>query len=187
MAVDCIRIVEYEPAWPSQYRAEAAIIGAILGGLALRVDHVGSTAVPGLAAKPVIDIQVSVASLQPRGAFDDLLARIGYTHVDVGEFDAVYPFYQRPDDWPTTHHLHLCRVGSAEELNHLVFRDYLRDHPTTAREYEALKRALAASQSGTTLADRKRYSDAKTPFIADVVSRALAQGYAVPSPPSADG
>jgi len=176
MPVDRIQIVEYDPEWPSQYRAEAAIIGAILGGLALRVDHVGSTAVPGLAAKPVIDIQVSVASLQPRGAFDELLALIGYTHIDVGEFDVVYPFYQRPDDWPTTHHLHLCRAGSAEELHHIVFRDYLRDHPTTAREYEALKRSLVALQSGTSLADRKRYSDAKTPFIADVVARALAHG-----------
>ena len=182
MPVDHIQIVEYDPEWPSQYRVEAAIIGAILGGLALRVDHVRSTAVPGLAAKPVIDIQVSVASPQPRGAFDELLALIGYTHIDVGEFDAVYPFYQRPDGWPTTHHLHLCRVGSAEELNHLVFRDYLRDHPTTAREYEAVKRSLAASQSGTSLADRKRYSGAKTPFIADVLTRALAEGCRVPTP-----
>ena len=71
MPVDRIRIVQYEPAWPSQYRAEAAVIGAILSGLALRIDHVGSTAVPGLAAKPVIDIQVSAASLQARGAFDE--------------------------------------------------------------------------------------------------------------------
>lgn len=181
MPVDRIRIVEYEPAWPSQYREEAAVIGAILSGLALRVDHVGSTSVPGLAAKPVIDIQVSVASLQPLAAFEEMLGRIGYTHINVGEFDAVYPFFQRPDDWPTTHHLHLCRAGSAEELNHLVFRDYLRDHPTTAREYEALKRSLAALQSGTSLADRKRYSEAKTPFIADVLTRALAEGYRVPT------
>ena len=185
MPVDRIQIVEYSTLWPSQFGEEAAMIGAVLGLLAQRIEHVGSTAVPGLAAKPVIDIQVSVARLQPRGAFDDLLGRIGYTHIDVGEFDAVYPFYQRPDDWPTTHHLHLCRVGSAEELSHLVFRDYLRDHPQTAREYEALKRSLAAAQPGTTLADRERYSLAKTPFIADVVTRALAQGYGVQ--PSADG
>ncbi len=185
MPVDRIQIVEYSPLWPSQFGEEAGVIGAVLGTLARRIDHVGSTAVPGLAAKPVIDIQVSVASLQPGGAFDNLLARIGYTHLDVGEFDAVYPFYQRPDDWPTTHHLHLCRVESAEELKHLVFRDYLRNHPQTARAYEALKRSLAAAQQGTTLEDRERYSQAKTPFIADIVARALAQGYGVPPP--ADG
>lgn len=180
MPGDHIQIVPYEHSWPSDFQAEGAVIGAVLGDLALRIEHVGSTAVPGLGAKPVIDIQVSVASLQPLVAYDELLARIGYTHVYVGEFDSVYPFYQRPDEWPTTHHVHLCRLGSVEELTHLAFRDYLRQHPDTAAEYEALKRQLAAAAANTSLEARERYSLAKTPFIKAVVARAHAEGYAVP-------
>ena len=180
MPGDHIQIVAYEEEWPSDFRTEAASISSVLGPLALRIDHVGSTAVPGLGAKPVIDIQVSVASLQPRGAYDELLARIGYTHVWVGEFDAVYPFYQRPEEWPTTHHLHLCRLGSREELTHLAFRDYLRTHADMAAEYEALKRKLAAELEGTSFEARERYSLAKTPFISAAVARALRDGYAVP-------
>lgn len=181
MPADRIHIATYDPAWPAQFKAEAAIIRAVLGLLALRIDHVGSTAVPGLGAKPVIDIQVSVTSLQRREAYEEPLARIGYTHIDVGAFDAVYPFCQRPDEWPTTHHVHLCRAGSREELTHLVFRDYLRDQPETAAEYEALKRVLAAAQQGTSFEDRERYSLAKTPFILATLERALAEGYGASS------
>jgi GrpB-like predicted nucleotidyltransferase (UPF0157 family) len=126
MPDDRIQIVEYNPAWPSEFTSEARLIRAMLGQLVLRIDHVGSTAIPGLGAKPIIDIQISVASLQPIAAFDDLLELIGYTHIRVGEFDTVYPFYQRPAEWQPTHHI-LCRHGS-RELIHPVSRDYLRDH-----------------------------------------------------------
>ncbi len=87
-----IVLAPYDAAWPARFDAEAALLRQAFGALALRVDHVGSTAVPGLAAKPVIDLQLSVRRLAPRDAFDAALARLGYRHVPLGDFDSVYPF-----------------------------------------------------------------------------------------------
>lgn len=172
-----IEIVAYDRTWPTLFASERKALEKLLGSLALRVDHVGSTAVPGLAAKPVIDIQISVRSLEPRSAYDELLSIRGYVHVPVGEWDRVYPFYQRPAMWPTTHHVHLCIIGSEQERAHLAFRDFLRDHDQEARAYEALKHQLSESTVGTSLTERESYSLAKTDFVSAVVSRALAEGY----------
>ena len=124
-----------------------------------------------LAAKPVIDIQVATTRLEPRRRFEELLAIRGYVHVPFGPRDRRYPFFQRPALWPSAFHLHLCVSGSDEERDHLAFRDYLRRHPKAALEYAQLKRQLA-KQTGTTLEQRSRYSEAKTPFIATVLRRA---------------
>jgi GrpB-like predicted nucleotidyltransferase (UPF0157 family) len=98
-----ITIAPYNPAWPEMFYAEAANIRRVLGELVLRVEHVGSTAVPGLAAKPVIDLQISVASLEPMGIYVQSLASIGYSHIPLGEFDSVYPFFQsQPSGQPHT-------------------------------------------------------------------------------------
>ena len=106
-----IKIVAYEPTWPAQFEAEAARLRATLAERALRIEHVGSTSVPGLAAKPVIDIQVSVATLDAIQELKAALARLGYGHIAVGAFDLVYPFFRKPPDWPSTHHVHLCVAG----------------------------------------------------------------------------
>jgi len=180
MSADRINIVPYDSGWPRRFEAEAVLLRMALGDLALRIDHVGSTAVPGLAAKPVIDIQVSVVSLEPSRAFRELLSTVGYAHINIGAFDSVYPFFQKPQEWPSTHHVHLCRHGSHEERTHLVFRDYLRDHPATAAQYETLKRTLAAAHAGASFEERERYSLAKTPFISAIIETALRQGYRVP-------
>jgi GrpB-like predicted nucleotidyltransferase (UPF0157 family) len=172
-----IRIAAYDAGWPALFDAEAARLRRCLGGVALRVEHVGSTSVPGLDAKPVIDIQVSVKSLDPLAAHGARLATLGYVHVPLGAFDRVYPFFRKPADGPGTHHVHLCRAGSEQERKHLAFRDYLRDHPAIAAEYVTLKHALAAMHDGATLASRERYSLAKSEFVAGVLARALAGGY----------
>jgi len=172
-----LKIVPYDDAWPSLFETEAAAIRATLGKLALRVEHVGSTSVPKLAAKPVIDIQVSVAALDPLATHSVPLAHIGYTHIPLGTFDLVYPFFQKPADWPSTHHVHLCVVGSELERRHLAFRDYLRRYPMVAREYVDLKRRLAAAHDGATLESRERYSLAKTEFVSAILERALAENY----------
>lgn len=93
------------------------------------------------------------------------------------DFDRVYPFFQRPANWPTTHHVHLCAVGSDEERRHLAFRDYLRDHPAVAAEYVELKRKLTAHHHGNTLESRERYSLSKTDFVTGILARAVADGY----------
>jgi GrpB-like predicted nucleotidyltransferase (UPF0157 family) len=165
-------VVPYDPRWPQQFEAERNRIGRALGALALRIDHHGSTAVPGLAAKPVIDIQVSVAQLQPIAIHAERLAPLGYVHVPHAD-DAVCPFFHRPVDWPHTHHVHLVEAGGDDERRTLVFRDYLREHEPVAREYEALKRRLAGEFSDGDLASREAYANAKSDFIERVIRAAL--------------
>lgn len=122
-----ISIVAYDASWPRMFEAERDRIRAVLGARALRIDHHGSTSVPGLAAKPVIDIQISVRQLHPIEAYDHLLARIGYVHVPHPD-DAFCPYFHRPAAWPHTHHIHVVRHGGDEECRTLAFRDYLREH-----------------------------------------------------------
>ena len=172
-----IVIAPYDPAWPERFAAEAERIYRAFGQRALRTEHVGSTAVPGLAAKPVIDIQVSVPSLEPQDFYRGRLADLGYTHFPLGEFDLVYPFFKRPAEWPSSHHVHLCVSGSEQERNHLAFRDYLRRQPVVALEYEAFKRRLAVAHDGLTMESQERYSLAKTEFIQSVLTRALAEAH----------
>ncbi|HEY7191930.1 MAG TPA: GrpB family protein [Vicinamibacterales bacterium] len=171
-----IEIVEYDPAWPAAFEVEAARIRRALGTLARRIDHHGSTAVPGLAAKPIIDIQISVATLQPLATFGAPLEATGYTHVPHPD-DTFCPFFHRPALWPHTHHVHVVASGSEEERRTLAFRDYLRDHADAAREYEQLKRELAAQLVGADAESREAYAGAKTDFVQRVVAEALRSGY----------
>jgi len=171
-----IEIVSYDRSWPARFDAEAACIVEAMAGAALRIEHVGSTSVPGLAAKPVIDIQVSVASLGNLDLHAVPLARLGYNHVAFGAVDLVYPFFQKPAAWPTTHHIHLCVLGSEHERRHLAFRDYLRAHPEVAAEYVAVKQSLAAAHAGDTAESRELYSLSKTEFVCSVLERAHFQG-----------
>jgi GrpB-like predicted nucleotidyltransferase (UPF0157 family) len=167
-----ISIVPYDSRWPAAFTDEADALSAAFGSVAVRIDHVGSTSVPGLAAKPVIDIQVSVEHLQPLSQQEATLERLGYRFVSLGAFDAVYPFFMKPPVWPSTHHVHLCVRGGEQERKHLVFRDFLRSHPETAAAYADLKRKLAAQHRGDTTQSRERYSLAKTDFVEDVLARA---------------
>ncbi|HXQ20175.1 MAG TPA: GrpB family protein, partial [Candidatus Acidoferrales bacterium] len=136
----------------------------------------GSTAVPGLAAKPVIDIQVSVAALEPMDPYRQPLRSIGYAHMPHPD-DSFCPFFHRPREWPHNHHVHVVRAGDAEERRTLAFRDYLREHPETARAYAQLKLRLAAQFSVATQGSRQAYADAKTEFIEQVIAAAFKEGY----------
>jgi GrpB-like predicted nucleotidyltransferase (UPF0157 family) len=171
-----IEIVPYDPGWPAAFEAEALRLRAALRTLALRFDHHGSTAVQGLAAKPIIDIQVSVASLQPLAAYATLLEAVGYVHVPHPD-DSVCPFFHRPMQWPHTHHVHVVERGGQEERRTLAFRDYLRDHPGVAREYADLKHTKAGEAVATDPEWHERYARSKTDFIDRVIALALNQGY----------
>jgi len=173
---DVLEILPYDPDWPRQFADERDRIAAALGPLALRIDHNGSTSVPGLAAKPIIDIQISVARVQPLAAYSDRLAGIGYLHVPHAD-DAFCPFFHRPRGWPHTHHVHVVQRGGDEERRTLAVRDYLRDHPAAAREYEALKRRLAPQYSATRPGEREAYAQAKSSFIEAIIEQAAALGY----------
>lgn len=174
-----ITILLYDPTWPAAFETEARALRDAFGTDALRIEHVGSTAVPGLAAKPVIDIQVAVASLAPLEPHARTLASLGYHFISVGDFDLVYPFFAKPAAWPSTHHVHLCAAGGEQEARHLAFRDHLRRDRDAAVAYEALKRRLAVEHHGTTIASREEYSLAKTAFVECMLTRA---GFAWPQP-----
>ena len=179
-----IKIVPYDCSWPTLFEAEAARIRGTMSSRALRIEHVGSTSVPGLCAKPVIDIQVSVASLETLDVYAAPLAQLGYSHIPLGPpVDFVYPFFQKPAVWPSTHHIHLCILGSEHERRHLAFRDYLRTHPAVAAEYVEIKLGLAAAHDGATLESRERYSLSKTRFISSVLEQARSAGYPPMEPP----
>ena len=168
---DDVVIVEYDPRWPAAYQAEAALIAQTLGHNHIEMHHVGSTAVPGLSAKPTIDILVAVAHFAPVEEYDCRLAPIGYQHVSH-ENDAVRLFFRKGA--AHSHHLHIVEHGSWEHCRHLLFRDYLRTHPETAQEYERLKRRLA-DQFGE---DRATYTASKADFIFSVIA-AAAQEHSV--------
>jgi len=167
-----IEIVPYDAEWPRMFETERRRISDALGALALRIEHNGSTAVPGLAAKPIIDIQVSVARLHPIDQYAPGLERLGYVHRPHRD-DAFAPFFHRPAEWPHTHHVHVVEAGSNEEERTLAFRDYLRARPEAAREYGRFKRELAAQFLGGTAKAREDYATAKSAFVHAAVERAL--------------
>lgn len=161
-------LTEYDPRWPARFEYEKSRILHALGERAVAIEHIGSTAVPGLGAKPIIDIMVAVRSLK-----DDLpaciepLRRLGYEYVSRPDFaDSV--FFCHGVWGPSTRHLHLTEYGSAFWHEKLLFRDFLRLHTETATEYYTLKRSLAAEHS----TNRTAYTDAKTSYIRAVVNRA---------------
>ena len=164
MEVSTLTIVDYDARWPAMFEAERARLAAAMGDRAIRIDHNGSTAVPGLAAKPIIDIQISVASLTPLAPLVARLTPLGYVHVPHAD-DAFCPFLHRPATWPHTHHVHLVEAGGVEERRTLAFRDHLRAHADAAHEYERLKRALAQRTDANDPTSREAYATAKSDFV----------------------
>lgn len=161
-----IEVVDYDPAWPVLFGELGRTLRAALGAVALRIDHIGSTAVAGLAAKPVIDVQISVASFEPIEAFKDPLEQLGYVYrADNPERTKRY-FREGPGRRRT--HLHVRRAGSFSQQVPLLLRDYLRCHAHGAAEFAAVKRRLA----GQFPCDGAGYTEAKTPYVWDILRRA---------------
>jgi GrpB-like predicted nucleotidyltransferase (UPF0157 family) len=168
-------IFDYDPNWPALFALEAHRLRTELHGVAFRIDHVGSTAVPGLAAKPVIDILVIADTLCTEECWTRLVS-LGYTHREVP-----FAFFHQPQEWPHTHHVHVREAGSPDERRWLLFRDWLRSHPADRRAYETLKRDLADGADLRRHEDRMRYSEAKTDFVRSIECLATgARKYGVP-------
>jgi GrpB-like predicted nucleotidyltransferase (UPF0157 family) len=163
-----IRVVEPDPAWPELARAELRRIAEALGAVAVRLEHVGSTSVPGLAAKPIVDLQVSVADIEDRDAYVPALERLGYVFVPDPDWPD-YHFFALPPERPRTHHVHVCEAGSGHERRHPAVRDFLRAHPDEAAAYAELKRSVAARHAE----DRLAYIAGKDPYMAELEARAL--------------
>ncbi len=159
----------YIEGWPDEFQAIAGRIRQGLGDLALRIDHIGSTAVPGLAAKDIIDVQVTVAALAE--PVESAMAEVGYVRLREISKDHAPAGAAGPDtDWEKWYftapegqrrtNTHVRVAGSANQRYPLLFRDYLRAHPATAAAYAELKRRLAAG-----LADPDDYPDVKDPAV----------------------
>lgn len=160
-------IVDYDPNWPRLFQSFSKRIADALGHMAAVVEHVGSTAVPGLAAKPIIDIDVLLTSETMLPVAIERLASLGYIYrgdLGVPEREA---FFAPAGDPP--HHLYVCPPCSAEFRRHVAFRDYLRAHPKDARTYSDLKIALAERFRE----DRPAYNNAKAEFVTELTRRAV--------------
>lgn len=167
-AGDPVWISPYDVSWPERFAQLAQPLRQALGPVALRIDHVGSTAIAGLAAKPVIDIQISVADFEPLDAYRLPLESLQYI------FRADNPnrterYFREATGQPRVH-IHVKRAGSFGEQFALLFRDYVRAHPDVASQYAQLKIGLA--QRYSQVEDQAAYTEAKSPFIWKVIAQA---------------
>jgi len=163
-----VRLVEYDPAWPSMFAAERALLERILRPwLAGPIEHIGSTAVPGLVAKPVIDIMAAVQTLEASRPAIEAVATLGYVHYPYRP--EVMHWFCKPSAAFRTHHLHLVPLASPPWRERIAFRDRLRESPAVAAEYADLKRRLAREFEF----DREAYTDAKAGFVRRVTQDPL--------------
>ena len=168
-----VAVVPYDPAWPVLFEEEAARLHAVLGDRILLIEHVGSTSVPGLDAKPILNLIAAVASLEEAEGLAPLLRGAGHEQKpDTDNPDRLY-FVRGPAEL-RTHHLSLAEPGSAFWRQQVRFRDLLRADPTLAAEYARLKHALAERHPG----DRLAYAAGKQPFIEAALARDAASSRA---------
>jgi GrpB-like predicted nucleotidyltransferase (UPF0157 family) len=136
-----IEVVGYNSAWPQMFEVERESLSQVLGSVAIAIHHIGSTAVPGLSAKPIIDIIVEATSVADLDCYESRIAAIGYE--PKGEFGIPgRRFFQKGGD-NRTHHVHAFAQGDPQVLRHIAFRDYLKLNPLVANEYGELKRRVA--------------------------------------------
>jgi GrpB-like predicted nucleotidyltransferase (UPF0157 family) len=165
---ETVEIVAYDPAWPMKFEEEEQLLRLGLAPwLVGPIEHIGSTAIPGLAAKPVIDIMAGVQTLEISRPAIQAAAQLGYCYAPYRP-EAEH-WFCKPSPFFRTHHLHLVPIETPEWHRPIAFRDYLRNHSTAAAEYEALKRRLARKFH----LDRERYTSAKRPFIEQITSLAM--------------
>lgn len=159
-----IEVTEYDPSWPERGASARAELVDSLPGLFLDVEHVGSTSVPGLAAKPVIDLMASVATLEDVTADREAtLQRLGYQLQDTGMPGRLF-YFREAAGGQRTHHLHVVTADTWGTRNERLFRDHLLRHPEVAAEYGELKRRLAAEAD-----DGLAYTRSKTALIQRVI------------------
>lgn len=160
-----IEVIDADPSWPERFRAEVARIADALGPVAARVEHIGSTSVPGLAAKPVLDVQISVRSFRPMEPYREPLEGLGYVY--RADAEPEHRFFKLDVQGVRSVNVHICEAGGEWERRHIAFRDHLRAHPEDAARYAEVKRKLARRFPFDVLS----YTDAKKPFIDAIKGR----------------
>jgi GrpB-like predicted nucleotidyltransferase (UPF0157 family) len=164
-----IQVVDYDPEWPRLFRREADRIGAVLGERVVRLEHIGSTAVPGLAAKPIIDVLLVVPDPADEPAYLPDLEAAGYVLVIREPEWFQHRCFKGPD---TNVNLHVYPPGCQEIERYLLFRDRLRDRPEERAHYQRVKRELA-ERDWTYM---QQYADAKTEVVEEIIARARGRG-----------
>lgn len=164
-----VTIVDYDPVWPERFVEISTRLAQALGDEALRIDHIGSTSVPGLPAKSYIDVQISVADADNDTAY---LPQIESENFELRWIEPGHRYLRPPPELPRLWQIHVCTIGSDWERVHLLFRDYLRTQPDESARYAAVKRRFAEEHHWDSIA----YTDAKGPYIESVV--ALAEKWA---------
>ena len=168
-----IVVCDYDPTWVALFERERRQLSNVLGWRTTAIEHVGSTSVPGLAAKPIIDLLVGVKSLpEARCCFLEPLAALGYAYVP--EYEAWLPeelFFRKGIGGPWTHHVHMMEPSNPRWEGLVLFRDYLRSHPEIAVAYGNLKKALALVFNE----DIAGFRNAKSPFVQAVMVQARAE------------
>jgi GrpB-like predicted nucleotidyltransferase (UPF0157 family) len=166
-------LADYDPAWPRTFEVLRDEIAAACGDLIVRIEHIGSTSVPGLAAKPVIDVMPGLRRFEAGDRCAALLAPLNYRYKGDGGIPGRHYFQK---DWDSATgeriaNVHMYEVGHDEWIAHLAFRDLLREHDEWRLRYEALKRELATRHPN----DMEAYAEAKTAFVKEAVAQRLAE------------
>jgi GrpB-like predicted nucleotidyltransferase (UPF0157 family) len=160
---DGILLVSWTPAWAERFRAARAELERAVGDRVLAVEHIGSTSIPGIRAKPVVDICVAVESFEAAHATVPPIEALDYVYRGEHGIPRRH-FFQKGD--PREVNLHMVEITSEEWQRHIAFRDYLRSHRDAALEYEALKQELAERHAS----DVEAYAAAKTPFVRKIIA-----------------
>ena len=165
-----IQVVAHDPAWRSEFEAEEKRIARALGDIVVRLHHIGSTAIPGIFAKPIIDILLEVENIVRLDEESSAMEQLGYEA--TGEFGIPGRRYFRKDNASSirTHQVRAFQTGSPEIARHLAFRDYMIAHPMEAQTYGALKQRLALEHPD----DMEAYMDGKDAYIKEHEAKALA-------------
>jgi GrpB-like predicted nucleotidyltransferase (UPF0157 family) len=163
-----IEVVPHNPAWADMFKVEAEKISTVFSPEIVAIEHIGSTAIVGIRAKPIIDILVEVRDIEVVGRFNDEMIQLGYE--PRGEFGIPgRRYFSKGTDTMRTHHVHIFQTGNPEIERHLNFRDYLRAHSKDAQAYSHLKEELAQRFSD----DPDNYTDAKSEFIREIDRKAI--------------
>ncbi|NIW43530.1 MAG: GrpB family protein [Gammaproteobacteria bacterium] len=172
-----IEVVPYNPIWPEKYQTEAWQIEKIFKDNLIAIHHIGSTAIPSIKAKPVIDIMVIVQDIEKVAAINPAMIRLGY--IPRGEYGIRgRRYFNKNTSGVRSHHVHIYALGNPEIDFHLDFRDYLRAHPTEAQAYSNLKEGLASQYRY----DSEAYSESKTEFVKRILE--LAGKWRLENPPT---
>lgn len=167
MTMPIVNLSDYNPNWEKDFEYERKRILAVLGDKVVGIEHIGSTSIKGLEAKPIIDIIVGVQDLDKVSNFVNPLSEIDYEYVPKPEFKD-RKFFRKGLWGQGTCHLHVCKFNSSEWIEKLLFRDYLKLHPQVAEAYASLKKELASKYQF----DRPTYTMKKEPFIKTIIEKA---------------